>query len=77
MVQIKECPVCGTEAFTTVIQTREDEVTLKIRCNNPRCGIVKTTNHKFKIGNTTFDDIIGAIHIAVNSWNCRIGTLNE
>ena len=72
MSKLKPCPICNTDVFTEVVQIREKEIVLRIRCNNPECGITKQTVHKLSnVCSPTFNDVIEAIALAEESWNNR------
>ena len=72
MCKLKPCPICNTDVFTEVVQIREKEIVLRIRCNNSQCGIIKQTTHKLSgICAPTFNDVIEAIALAEESWNNR------
>ena len=72
MNKLKPCPICNTDVFTEVVQIRENEIVLRIRCNNSQCGITKQTTHKLSgIHTPTFNDVIEAIALAEEAWNNR------
>ena len=72
MSKLKPCPICNTDVFTEVVQIREKEIVLRIRCNNSQCGITKQTTHKLSSAYApTFNDVIEAIALAEEAWNNR------
>ena len=65
---LKPCPFCGGEAFTKaeIVHIVKTEMYFSVECK--KCGICKGVYAK---QNCSFDDIISAINLAVESWNRR------
>lgn len=65
---LKPCPFCGGEASTKVeiVHILKDEIYFLVECKS--CGIRKGI---YAQQGCSFDDIISAIHLAVERWNGR------
>lgn len=50
--------MCGTDAYTSVLNVTSREIILRIKCDNSRCGFAKVTTHKSSsVCNVSFDDM--------------------
>ena len=77
---LKPCPICGrTDVYGEFKHIGKNCMNgiydLRIRCNNPDCGLEK--QHKIKLDNESFDIVLKEIELAVNDWNRRAGEQDE
>lgn len=79
-IKLKPCPICErTDVYSEFKHIGKDCMTeiydLRIKCNNPDCGLEK--HHKIKLDDESFDIVLKEIEFAVNDWNRRAGEHNE
>lgn len=79
-IKLKPCPICGrTDVYSEFKHIGKNCMTeiydLRIRCNNPDCGLEK--HHKIELDDESFDIVLKEIEFAVNDWNRRAGEQNE
>lgn len=72
-VKLEPCPLCGSEPYTRITETKDGEMNGYIRCNNTNCGL--QINFKIKSQNgmfLSFNDIINGLKKEIEKWNRRV-----
>ena len=70
-IKLKQCPCCGTEAYTHFTDLRNDELYGFISCNNSECALKMNFSIKPSHILLNFDDVINGIYDVVDKWNKR------
>lgn len=75
MDKLRDCPLCGREAFIKVQKVEYGLSGTIIKCKNPQCGCmlyVSDARAKFTDGGLKNFPIDNHTEIAIKRWNTRI-----
>ena len=71
-IKLKPCPLCGTLPYTWAERLDDERMKACIRCNNSDCKATVVRVIETKRGLLNFEEIIGGIEEAANTWNRRV-----
>ena len=71
-IKLKPCPLCGTLPYTWAERLDDERMKTYIRCNNGDCKATVVRTIETKRGLLNFEEIIGGIKEAANTWNKRV-----
>lgn len=71
-IKLKPCPLCGTLPYTWAERLDDERMKACIQCNNSDCKATVVRVIETKRGLLNFEEIIGGIKEAANTWNRRV-----
>ena len=71
-IELKPCPYCGTLPYTWVEMLGDEKMKAYIQCNNADCRATVAKVIKAKRGLLNFEEVIGGLEEAADTWNRRI-----